>query len=253
MWKNPFGGFEKAIPISLNLLFERNSLKGYISKGFTFSLLSEDEIEKLFEVVGEKEINTKIGIGKKIAGIYDSYSSYKGLCCEVDMGLVSSNSVSGFLILGAQLKSVSILNDQINLDLLAHVDGSKKEYSLNLLSNAFTFVREDGSSEYITSKNFNLIPIEATYNIQVSYLTPFFELDREETLKKCNNDFTKLSNDDKSICDNIRDLRITDEGGSFNIDEYEKKVLQSSESTVRMENVFVNYIQLKNFDERKDI
>lgn len=242
---NPYKNLENVVPVDFETLFVKDSFAKYTINKSTLTLLTDKEIESFLERVEENELNTKIGMGRRIAGKYNSVSAYKGFCCEVDLGLVNSDSIMGFLILDTKIMRVSVSNGLINFEILAHFEGSKKEYSINLSSKAFTFVRKDGSTEYINSSNFNLIPLGATYDIQVLYSTQSFIRDKEETIIKCANDYINFSKNEKSICDNIMILKVPEGGENFNIKEYERKIIESSESTVKIDNVFINFIHSK--------
>lgn len=242
---NPYKNLENVVPVDFEILFVKDSFAKYTINKSTLTLLTDKEIELFLERVEENELNTKIGMGRRIAGKYNSVSTYKGFCCEVDLGLVNSDSIMGFLILDAKIMRVSVSNGLINFEILVHFEGSKKEYSINLSSKAFTFVRKDGSTEYINSSNFNLIPLGATYDIQVLYPTQSFIRDKEETIIKCANDYINFSKNEKSICDNIMILKVPEEEENFNIKEYERKIIESSESTVKIDNVFINFIHSK--------
>lgn len=242
---NPYKDLEMVVPVNFEILFLKDSFSKYNVNKSTLALLSEQEMKLILERVNENELNTKIGMGRWIAGRLNSVSAYKGLCCEVDLGLVSSNSIMGFLILNAKIIGVSFSNELVNLNISTHFQGSKKEYLANLSSKAFSFVKKDGTSDYITSSNFNLIPLGAIYDIQVSYPTTTFIRDEEETKIKCANDYIQLSNIEKSICDNILTLKFTKEEENLNIKEFERKMIQSSDNTVKIENVFINFIHSK--------
>lgn len=242
---NPYKDFEMVVPVKMEISISGNSLNLYNFNNVTLSVLSPDEIETMFKKIEEKEINMKIGIGKKIAGNYDSFSAYKGYCCEVEEGFISTDSIIGFQIFRAKLNSYSIENDNIKMNFTAHLDGSKNEYSLNLHSKGFELKNGDELSSFVNQGNSNVLLLEAFYDIHLSYLSPLFELVRNETLKICVDDYGNLSNFKKSICDNISTLETPKKEESFIYNDFEQIVLQRPNDFEKLESIFVTNINLR--------